>query len=165
MSDRLPPIVREYASELQMSIEVAQEHYELYYDRDENRVRNAIENRRTGARETRLLDGLTPSVAYDNEVLRAVGEFASPVRVGDLSGVLMDRWPAQGRRYLTGKMWSGQRIAQACQRLAGDGFVRAEPVQIGAGATQVALAYSLTKKGGERAHRLGPNDPRPDEWR
>jgi hypothetical protein len=117
MSDRLPMIVHEYASESRLSIEVAREHFELYYSSDENLVCEAIENRRRSLRQQRLLRLLTPSVTYDNEVLRAVGEFATPVRVGDLARVLADRWPARGDHYLTAKMWSGNRIARACQRL------------------------------------------------
>jgi hypothetical protein len=165
MSDRLPMIVHEYASDSQLSIEVAREHFELYFNSDENLVRQAIENHRRSVRDHRLLDHLTPSVTYDNEVLRAVGEFASPVRVGDLARVLADRWPARGAHYLTARMWSGNRIARSCQRLLDDDLVRADPVQLGAGATQIVLTYSLTDSGVDRASKVAETDPRPAEWR
>jgi hypothetical protein len=171
MTDRLPAIVLEYARESELSVDVAREHFELYYDSDENLVRAAIENDRRRSRQYKLLRDLTPAVAYDNEVLRALRDLGSPALVGDLARVLTDRWPAnvdgpyRPGEYLTRQMWSGQRLARACQRLKDERLVNAEPVQVGAGPTQIALAYSLTENGADRARHLEATGPRPPEWR
>jgi hypothetical protein len=171
MSTRVPPIVLEYAREAQLSIEVAREHFELYYNGDENLVRAAIENGRRRTREYNLLRSLTPSVAYDNEVLRALGDVRRPALVADIARLLTDRWPAnvdgpyRHGRYLTEKMWSGNRLARACHRLMDERLVRAEPVHVGGGDTQIALAYSLTDDGVDRVRHLNASDPRPQEWR
>ncbi|MDQ3740111.1 MAG: hypothetical protein M3320_10255 [Actinomycetota bacterium] len=164
MSTNLPPIVAEYARELGTGIDVAHEHFRLYYGSDEDLIRAAIYSSRRTRREMALLQDLTPAVAYDNEVLRALDDLRSPVRVGELTRVLSERWPAPAP-HLTRSMWSGQRIARACKRLRDGGLLRAVPVQVGAGVTQIALAYSLTDGGAKRARELHPTDPRPTEWR
>jgi hypothetical protein len=86
-----PPIVVEYARENQMDLDVALEHFEVYYDSDEDRVRRAIDHQRRRRRDSDLLRGLTPSVAYDNEVLRALGRLGRRALVGDIASTFTRR--------------------------------------------------------------------------
>jgi hypothetical protein len=165
VTGRTPDILFEYARDRHVSMEVAREHFEFYFQSDEQAVRNHLDHWRQVRRDHKLLDNVAPSPAYDGAVLRALHDLGRPVRVGELAELLKKRFPVVGDRTRVRSMWTGPRLARACQRLVDEHLATANPIQTGAGPTQVALAYALTDKGRDRAAELKPGDPRPAEWR